>query len=191
MSDPIAYPLCWPLEMPRAQKRQRSPFKVSLARAISDLQDSLRLFGSDTGLPVKNVVISSNVTLGQSKPADPGVAVYFEWDGAQRCIAVDRFPSVEANVRAIYQILEGRRQEMRYGGLHIVRAAFRGFAALPPPDDWRRVMGLGEDATLDQVEARYRELARARHPDAGGSERAMAELNAAREAARAELIAAA
>lgn len=190
MSAPIAYPLAWPLELPRASKRGSSPFRVSLTRAVADLQDSLRLFGSDTGLPVKNVVISSNVTLGEPRPSDPGVAVYFDWDGAQRCIAVDRFPAVEANVRAIYQILEGRRQEMRYGGLHIVRAAFRGFAALPPPDDWRRVLGLDDRSGLAEVEAAYKRLARDRHPDAGGTEAAMAALNAAREAARRELVAA-
>lgn len=166
-----------------------SAITTSKTRAVADLQDSLRLFGSDTGLPVKNVVISSNVTLGAPKPSDPGVAVYFDWDGDQRCI-VCRFPDVEGNVRAIYQILEGRRQEMRYGGLHIVRAAFRGFAALPPPDDWRRVLGLGDRPTLEEVDAAYKKLARARHPDAGGSEHAMAELNAAREAARRELVSA-
>jgi len=191
VSAPIAYPLAWPLELPRAAKRVRSPFRVTLNRAVADLQDSLRLFGSDTGLPVKNVVISSNVTLGAPKPADAGVAVYFDWDGEQRCIAVDRFSEVEANVRAIYQILEGRRQEMRYGGLHIVRAAFRGFAALPPPDDWRRVLGLGPSASLEEAETAYKHLARERHPDKIGEagHRLMAELNGAREAARRELVA--
>lgn len=191
MSAPIAYPLAWPAEMPRTVKRSRSPFRVTLARAVSDLQDALRLFGGDTGLPVKNVVISSNVTLGSPNPSDPGVAVYFDWDGAQRCIAIDRFPEVEANVRAVYQILEGRRQEMRYGGLHIVRATFRGLVALPAPEDWRAVLRVARDATLAEVEAAYRRLARERHPDTpGGSDRLMAELNAAREAARAELAAA-
>lgn len=193
MSAPIAYPLAWPAELPRTVKRSRSPFRVTLARAVSDLQDALRLFGGDTGLPVKNVVISSNVTLGSPKPSDPGVAVYFDWDGAQRCIAIDRFPEVEANVRAVYQILEGRRQEMRYGGLHIVRATFRGLVALPAPEDWRAVLGVGPLArpTLEEIEAAYKRLARHRHPDTpGGSDRLMAELNAAREAARAELAAA-
>ncbi|HMQ94625.1 MAG TPA: hypothetical protein PKA33_20745 [Amaricoccus sp.] len=201
MTAPIAYPLAWPLDLPRSTKRARSPFRVSLNRAVSDLQDALRLFGNDSGLPVVNVVISSNVTLGAAKPSDPGVAVYFDWDGAQRCIAVDRFPEVEANVRAIYQILEGRRQELRYGGLHIVRATFRGFAALPPPPEdrpspqrsWRAVYGWPEGTAPSRadVENVYRALARQRHPDApGGSHEAMAELNAAREAALAELTAA-
>jgi hypothetical protein len=188
MTAPSAYPLAWPEGLPRSKTRVRSPFKVALPRAVADLEDALRLFGTDTGLPVKGVVISSNVTLGASRPADQGVAVYFDWDGAQRCIAVDRFPSVEANVRAIYSILEGRRQEMRYGGLVIVRAAFRGFAALPAPIDWRAVLGVGPEADLDMVEAAWRDRARAHHPDQpGGSAAAMTEINAARAAARKEL----
>lgn len=190
MTSPTHYPLAWPEGQARTRQRQRgSPFKVSLARAVGDLQDALRLFGQDTGQPVLNVVISSNVTLGQARPADPGVAVYFEWDGAQRCIAVDLFPVPEANVRAIYYVLEVRRQELRYGGLHIVRAAFRGFTALPPPEDWRAVLGVCPDADLADVDAAWRARARAFHPDRpGGSPDAMAALNAARDAARRELV---
>ena len=187
---PIAYPLQWPAGIPRAKRRERSPFRVSLNRAVADLHDALRLFGRDSNLPVRDVVISSNVTLGTARPEDPGVAVYFEWDGAQRCIAVDRFPTVEANLRAIYQILEGRRQELRYGGLHIVRAAFRGFTALPPPEDWRAVLGFGREIkpSLEEVEAAYRTIARRAHPDQpSGSADLMAAVNAARMAAREEL----
>lgn len=191
MSEPTAYPLCWPDGVARtpASKRRRSAFKVTLPRAVADLKDSLRLFGADTGSPVSGAVISSNVTLGHNRPEDPGVAVYFHWDGAQRCIAVDRFPRVEDNVRAIYYVLEARRQEMRYGGLQIVRAAFKGFAALPPPArNWRDVLGLSPGAGLDEVEAAFREKARQAHPDApGGSPAAMHALVEARAAARAEL----
>lgn len=193
MTAPTAFPLAWPQQLPRTARHERSPFKVSLARAVQDLKDSLRLFGQDTGRAVRGVVISSNVTLGAARPSDPGVAVYFEWDGALRCIAVDRFPTPEANVRAIFQILEGRRQEMRYGGLSIVRAAFRGFDALPPPADarpWRVVLGFPDDAqpTLEEVEAKWRVQARFAHPDQpGGSTAVMAEINAARAAARKEI----
>jgi len=33
-----------------------------------------------------------------------------------------------------------------------------------------RVFGLGERATLEEIKARYRELAKRHHPDGGGSE---------------------
>jgi hypothetical protein len=47
-------------------------------------------------------------------------------------------------------------------------------------DEARRVLGLGEAATLHEIIAAYRERAKARHPDAGGSNEAMKSLNAAR-----------
>lgn len=190
MTTPLAYPLQWPPGLPRSGKPKRSPFKVSMSRAMFDLKDALRLFGQDTGKPITKVVISSNVTLGDSKPKDAGVAVYFDWDGAQRCIAVDAFAKPECNVRAIYYVLEARRQEARYGGLNIVRASFKGLAALPAPDDWRATLGLGPGATLEDVECADRARARACHPDRpGGDQQAMAAINAARAAAKRELVA--
>jgi hypothetical protein len=74
---------------------------------------------------------------------------------------------------------------MRYGGLQIVRAAFRGISALPPPGDWRAVLGVGTEADLETAEAAWRDKARTAHPDRrGGSGELMAELNAARAAAK-------
>ena len=50
---------------------------------------------------------------------------------------------------------------------------------------WREVLGFKPDAlvTRDMVAARRRELARSAHPDAGGSEDRMAEINAAADRA--------
>lgn len=188
MSSPSHYPLAWPPGIARSAQRVRSSFKVSMSRALADLEDALRLFGNDTGKRVSGVVISSNVTLGREKPADPGIAVYFEWDGGQRCIAVDRYTTPVENVRAVYHILEARRQEMRHGGLAIVRASFRGFLSLPPAEGWREVLGIGPGDDLASAENAYRSAARTAHPDTpGGSVDAMARLNAAIAAARREL----
>ena len=139
----------------------------------------------DSGKPLSNVVISSNVTLGANRPEDAGVAVWFSWDGLQVCIPVDRYTKVEANLQAIHHILEARRVELRHGTLALVRASFQGFKALPAPS-WRAVLGEGVK-TLEQAEAAYRALARDNHPDTGGSQDRMAALNAARAAARKEL----
>lgn len=188
MTAPHAYPLAWPAEVPRTKRRDSSPFRVAMRRAVADLEDALRLFAKDTYVAVSHVVISSNVTLGRDRPEDPGVAVYFEWDGAQRCIAVDRFSKPEDNVRAIYYVLEGRRQELRYGGLQMVRAAFAGFTALPAPGDWRSVLEVGPSASAEDAERAFRSKAKEAHPDQpGGSAQRMTELNAARQAARREL----
>ncbi|WP_343715309.1 J domain-containing protein [Inquilinus sp.] len=185
-----AYPLTWPESFPRSTRRETGAFKTSLAKALENVQTSLRLFGRDSGKAVSAVVLSSNVTLGAARPADPGVAVWFSWDGMQVCIPVDRYATVEANLQAIHHILEARRTELRHGTLALVRATFQGFRALPAPGrrTWREVLVLdGPLFNRDQIERRFRELAKQRHPDAGGSAEAMAELNRARDEALKEI----
>lgn len=165
-----AYPLTWPQGFPRSQRRGDATFKTSLPGALKNVQDSLRLFGSDSGKKVEHVVISSNCTLGEARPADSGVAVWFVWDGRQVCVAVDRYAKVEHNLQAIYHIIEARRTELRHGGLAIVRATFTGFVALPAPHqhDWRSVLDLGADAKLEDAERQYKALRSRHHPDKGG-----------------------
>ncbi|WP_353682518.1 J domain-containing protein [Mesorhizobium sp.] len=169
-----------------------SKFKTGLSAALKNVRSSLGLFSSDSGKKVDDLVISSNVTLGVERPADPGVAVWFVWDGMQVCIAVDRYAKVEDNLQAIHHIVEARRTEMRHGGLHIVRATFRGFTALPAPakKGWREVLGLvGEPKpTPEQIDHHYRIKAKAAHPDViGGSHDAMTELNSAKSQALKEI----
>lgn len=190
--NPTAYPLTWPHNIPRTKNKAKSLFKTSLTTALKNVRSSLQLFASDSGKKVDGITISSNVSLGDDKPEDPGVAVWFQWDGMSVCIAVDRYPKVEDNVQAIYHIIDGRRTELRHGGLHIVRATFTGFAALPAPGTtrpWRVVMEfMGSDPDRREIDARYRDLSRKRHPDQpGGSHDAMSELNHAREEALKEI----
>lgn len=187
-----AYPLTWPEGFPRSPRREPGRFKTTLSGALSNVQDSIRLFGSDSGRPVTDIVMSSNVTLGAMKPVDPGVAVWFLWDGEQRCIPVDRYSTVEANLQAIHHIVEARRVELRHGTLALVRASFKGFTlALPAPGKrtWREVFGIGPTSivTKPMIEECFRVAAKRAHPDAGGSTEAMAELNAARATALKEV----
>lgn len=187
-----AFPLTWPQQFPRAKYREDGRFKTALPNAIKNVQASLRGFAGDSGKKLDGLVISSNVTLGVDAPTDPGVAVWFVWDGLQVCIPVDRYRTVASNLQAIHHIIEARRVELRHGTLALVRATFTGFLALPAPAarSWREVMEFGAQAsvTVDMVNVRYRQLASKHHPDkAGGSQEAFAELNAARESALREV----
>mgnify|MGYP000919661006 CR=1 FL=1 len=184
-----AYPLHWPESWPRTTDRKSSQFKTTLSGALANVEKSLQLFSSDSKKAIKDVVISSNVTLGAQKPADPGVAIYFSWDGLNTCIAVDRYLKVEENLQAIHHCIEAERTKLRHGGLNLVRAAFRGYAALPPPSsakEWWHVFGVHRAAPLAEVEKAYRTMARSAHPDNGGSADMMAGLNAAIQQARKE-----
>ncbi|MBL8772818.1 MAG: molecular chaperone DnaJ [Phenylobacterium sp.] len=46
----------------------------------------------------------------------------------------------------------------------------------------RRILGVGPDATVEEIRAAHARLIRAVHPDAGGTEGLAAQLNAARDA---------
>lgn len=188
MSIP-SYPLSWPEGLPRTERKVSSQFRTTLTAALNNVRKSLEAFGRDSGRAMKDISITSNVTLGETRPGDTGVAVWFEWDGQQRCIAVDRYPKPEDNLQAIHHVLEARRTEMRHGGLHVVRQTFKGFTALPAPPgrkSWREVLKFkdGEPVTPAALSERYRDLASRAHPDAGGSQDAMAELNRARQEAK-------
>jgi hypothetical protein len=192
----VAYPLTWPSNIPRQKVREKGQFKTALSGALANVKNSMNLFGRDSGKAISNLVISSNVTLGENRPADPGVAIWFTWDGLQVCIPVDRYQTVEANLQAIHHIIEARRVELRHGTLALVRATFTGFLALPPAGDrkrpWREILGFNADKpgviTKDRIEGAYRLMAKTCHPDtATGSHEAMAELNRARDEALREI----
>ncbi len=176
-----AFPLHWPPTFPRSKSREKGAFKTTLAGALNNVQDSLRRFAADSTKKLDGVVMSSNVTLGVQRPDDPGVAVWFTWDGLGVCIAVDRYLTVEANLQAIHHIIEARRVELRHGTLALVRATFAGFLALPAPSggEWWDVLGVHQGAHAEAVKAAYRKLASENHPDKGGDPTRMATINEA------------
>ncbi len=97
-----------------------------------------------------------------------------------------------ANVQAIAKTIEALRGIARWQSSGFVRSMFRGFTALPPPEEhpklaqsWQSALGLSADATIEQAETQYRTLAKHAHPDAGGSTEQMAALNRAIREARA------
>ncbi len=129
------------------------------------------------------VVVSSNAFLlrdgriaaRQPKIEDAGVAVYFTLDGEPRCTPCDRSDRIEDNVRAIGLTVAALRGLERWGAGERVRAAFRGFAALPasgtsggPNGPWWSVLAVAPDASPTEIDTAYRRLAREHHPDAGG-----------------------
>lgn len=185
MSNVTAYPLTWPQGFPRSKTRESGKFKATLAGALNNVQDSLRLFASDSRKKLEDLIISSNVTLGAQRPADPGVAVWFTWDGLSVCIAVDRYNTVEANLQAIHHILEARRVELRHGTLALVRATFTGFRALPSPpgEQWWAILGVHENASRTEIDSAYRTLRSKHHPDKGGDAEQFQRVQRAYEAA--------
>lgn len=160
-----AYPLAWPTGWPRTEPtgREGGRFRVTLPQALSFLE------GEVNRLQAKNLVISSNVTLGATTPKDPGVCAYFDYQELHAAIPCDRWTRVEANVNAIAKTIEAMRGIERWGAKNMIKAAFTGFAALPAPKSkapWREVLQIdAERPSKVAIEAAYKELRSRYHPD--------------------------
>lgn len=213
MSDQTRYPLSWPTGWTRtsAHQRERAAFRTSRqaisvdaagqtittrnAKALSVSDAIRRLSGELSRLGATDEILSTNVKTrldglpysNQSEPEDCGAAVYFKLEGKPRCLACGKWDRVADNIAAIAQHIDALRRIDRYG-VGTMEQAFAGYAALPPTaEDWRSVFGLNGNATLEAVEAKYRELAKVAHPDRGGDPLQMARINTARDSARREL----
>lgn len=198
MADVIqAYPLQWPPGWPRAKLRKTGAFKKS-----SESQSSrvARLVPADGAVRVlyelerlkverHEIVISTNLKLridglprDEYAGPDPGAAIYWRKGKNTRCMAIDRYDRVADNLAAIAATLEAMRAIERHGGAEILDRAFTGFTALPAPEQWFQVLGVGAQASREDIEQAYRRLAMEHHPDRiGGDGSQMARINTARD----------
>jgi len=181
-----AYPLQWPVGRPRTQYPVRSRFDTSQEKAQRSLVEEVRRMGGS------NLVISTNIELrrdglpyaNRREPSDKGVAVYFDYKKRPMCFACDRWDRIGDNIYAIAKTIEALRGIERWGSGSMVEQAFSGFVALPAPKSPWEIIGVPRGASSDEIEAAFRAKAKKLHSDTGGSDAAMAELNAARDKLR-------
>jgi hypothetical protein len=172
------YPLQWPFGWPRTVNQQASRFgERTPLQALKGLQGELE------SLDAKNVIVSSNVTLGGILKNDSGVCVYFTMRGKTYALPCDKWIRVEDNLWALAKHVEALRGQERWG-VGTIERAFAGYLALPSsagenPAEWWTILKVDRTAGIVEITDAYRARAKELHPDAGGSERAMALLNAA------------
>ena len=185
-----AYPLQWPAGWPQTPYHKRdsnSRFKTTFVKARTDLFRELELLGA------RSVVVSTNLRLrndglpyadeARRKIGDPGVAVYFTLRKRQMVMARDAYETVHDNMRSIGLAIGHLRGLERHGGAAMMEKAFEGFAQIEAPGakHWSAILGVPRTASRDEIQRAFRDLARSRHPDSGGSDAMMAELNMARD----------
>jgi hypothetical protein len=179
------YPLAWPAGWARAKGRRSAAFKVDFDKAVRELGYEIERLGG------RYPVLSTNLELridgtprrDKSEPRDPGVAVYFELKSKQKVFACDTFHTVRDNIRAIGLTIAALRSIDRYGASDMLERALSAFEALPAPKSCWNILGLGPGARVPDIKEAYRRKAMTLHPDQGGSDAAMAELNRARDEA--------
>jgi hypothetical protein len=196
------YPLVWPEGWARVASyaRKNGHFKRD-RRGVSVMDGIQRILAQLASMKISrdDVLISSNVPTrldglprsDQREPADSGVAVYWRksQNAPMQCMAVDIYRSVADNLAAVAATLEAMRAIERHGGAQVQERTFRGFAALPAKTDrnWWDVLKVQPNASRVNIESQFKILSFARHPDRGGSNEAMSELNRARTEALAEV----
>jgi hypothetical protein len=191
------FPLSWPDGWPRtpSHQRRRAAFgtkqRNDYKRQLTVATAMGRLIGQLARLGAKSELLSTNLDIrldglprsGQAEPEDRGAAVWFWLKKKPLCLACDKWDRVADNIGAIAHHIDALRRIDRYG-VGSIEQAFAGYVALPPKaTEWWVILGVRPDASLDEVNARFRELARANHPDAGGNVAEFQRLTEARRAA--------
>lgn len=123
-------------------------------------------------------------------PATEGSTVEFWVRGEKRTLTCTRFLGYRTNMRAVYLTLEALRKAEERGILRELVEAAAGFLEAPKGGrskrPWFEVLAVSPVSPLVVAAAAYKALAKKAHPDGGGSDELMAELNQALEDAEKE-----
>lgn len=185
----------WPPDRAVTESRKNGPFRTNLSDACERVEGAVSAFTSrgrqwrtnelwiyvDGDLGAKGRFIAN-----QRGIRDPRVAVEFDLDGLKYRIVADRYVEPWQNLAGIAEYIKAIRAQER-NGIFTASEMFASFTALPARAHWSSVLGLNLPVTRGEIETAYRRLAKQRHPDVGGSDDEMAELNAAYEQAKEEV----
>lgn len=212
-----ASPLTWPAGVKRNASPQRSRFaNPSINGSLGEIRTELRKLGAQNVIISSNLPLRRDgepiTGRGLSLDHDQGAAVYWTLTRGDKqkvpyCLPCDKWRTLAENLHAIALTISALRAVERHGAVHVVQA-FEGFKALPPGSEgstaiamappWREVLGgdwpdLPNDELLGVVRARWKTLMKMVHPNSSSSTPdpnvavRVDELNAARDAAEAEL----
>lgn len=112
--------------------------------------------------------------------------VRFVLRGVNILVACDSQPTYRDNFRCVAFAIEAMRMNEKRGIADTLRKAYLQLEAPKEQRDPYEVLGVRPDASQALLDAAYKAQANERHPDKGGSDTAMQELNDARERIRAD-----
>lgn len=169
-------------------KRYTITTDKSWSRTKSELADCFAKWGVRDWEANANVMESrtENQTLSQT---ERGVTVRYIKGGKTVTLSLNTQERPVDNLRALYLCIEDMRMIEARGLADTVQSAYLQLAAPAAAFDPWELFGLRPGAGRDEIEAMYRVKARQKHPDAGGTDEEMAQLNAARERLLAEVMA--
>jgi hypothetical protein len=170
-------------------RTQLSETSLTWARTHNDLADTFRLWG------VENYDVKSKaygpLADRRNLPADERqVVVRFQHpDGREIVLVKSDWERPVDNFRQLYHGLEAMRVIWNKNLEDVVRVAYMQLSAPATQRDPYEVLGVRPDVVIEDAEAMYVIKAKRAHPDKGGSDEAMKELNDAIERVRADRLA--
>lgn len=108
---------------------------------------------------------------------DRRVSVRFEVHGKTVNLSMDKQNRAVDNFRVLYIAIEDMRMQERRGISDIMESAYLQLSAPFIEKDPYDVLGLPRGTAKSVCEAQFRELAKQAHPDQGGNQERMKELN--------------
>ncbi len=114
----------------------------------------------------------------------PEATLRFELRGQNIAISCGSQPTYRDNLRCVAFAVEAMRMNEKRGIADTMRKAYLMLEAPKEQRDPYEVIGVRPDASEAVLNAAYKAQANERHPDKGGSDDAMQELNEARERIR-------
>lgn len=129
-----------------------------------------------------------NVARDEARATNTGVTVTYTPVRGRQEIRLHKSNLGRAvdNFRALYLGIEAIRMNEKRGIGDVIAQHYQALAAPASARDPYEVLGVRSSEPLEDIEAIYRSKAKRAHPDAGGNEAAMKELNEAIERVRVE-----
>lgn len=177
MIQPEKFPLHWPQGYPVTEYRTESKFKCTFAEARDGIYYELDRLGSEAYFISCNINRnkSGQLIAGRLVYDNPGVAVYFKYNGEQKVIACDKWKYIHENLRAIEKSLEAIRGLDRWGCTNIISQAVSGMKELPmnagnSSRSWWQVLEALQNSSDELIENNYKRLRKQYHPDMPGGD---------------------
>lgn len=158
---------------------------VPLAQTEDELARCFRQWGAadfEVGynMPVKGRDAVASRGYNGYSPSERAVTVRWRRrDGTPMVLSLGTQPRPRDNLRALYLAIDSMRLNEKRGiDASVMRSAYLQLAA-PAGANPYAVCGITPGATYEQAQAAFRAAAKAAHPDMGGSDAAMRDLNGA------------
>lgn len=204
------YPLRWPAWLGASVRTERTRSQTSMRTSFRDI---IRLVQELGGVELRVTTNCTDEEWDKRSPRPNGAPAVAAWfrnprSGKVFCVACDRWEDLTGNMRAIVRVLEAWVEIGKVTSQAVFNLVVNTFAEpgtgwgqnrnKPEPEPkpepkpqpqtgprmWYVVLGVSPSATPDDVDEAYRKLARKHHPDRGGDEATMKEINNAYDAYR-------